>query len=324
MRLVVYGAGAIGGVIGGRCAQAGHDAVLIARGAHLEAIRADGLVVQSPDGSATVPIEAVRHPSELAIGAGDVVVLAMKSQDTVAALDELRAAAPVEVPVVCAQNGVANERAALRRFPNVYGMCVLCPATHLSPGVVQASSSPVSGLLDVGRWPGGIDGLAEALAATLSDSTFSSFPRPDIARWKWGKLLLNLGNAVEATCGHAEDTAVLLERVRDEGIACLAAAGIDAVGQDEDAARRAGLLTARPIGGERRGGGSTWQSLSRGLGSVETDYLTGEIVLLGRLHGVPTPVNAVLQVLADEMARRREPPGSRTVSEVLERVRRWG
>lgn len=318
MRLVVYGAGAIGGVIGGRCAQGGEDVVLVARGAHLEAIQRQGLVVESPDSSVTVPVRAVGHPSELALGDGDVVVLAMKSQDTMAALETLREVAPSSMPIICAQNGVENERAALRLFENVYGMCVLCPATHLRPGVVQASSSPVSGLLDLGRWPAGVDALAEDVAATLSRCTFSSVARRDIARWKWGKLLLNLGNAVEALCGHAEDTKDLLDRVRAEGLACIAAAGIDAVSEAEDAQRRAGLLTVRPVSGQRRGGGSTWQSLTRGLGSVETDYLTGEIVLLGRLHGVPTPVNATLQQLATEAARRREPPGSRTASEVLE------
>ena len=54
---------------------------------------------------------------------------------------------------MCAQNGVANERAALRLFANVYGMCVMCPTGHLEPGVVEAYSSPVTGLLDIGRYP---------------------------------------------------------------------------------------------------------------------------------------------------------------------------
>lgn len=316
MRMVVYGAGAIGGVIGGRCAQAGEDVVLIARGAHLDALRSDGLTIESPDDTSVVRVPAVASPAELGFGDADVVLLAMKSQDTLAALDALRSTAPAGIPIVCAQNGVANERSALRRFPNVYGMCVLCPATHLRPGVVQASSSPVSGLLDVGRWPAGTDSLSEELAARLSQSTFSSVSRPDIARWKWGKLLMNLGNAVEAVCGRDAGAVELAADVRAEGHACLAAAGIAAASEEEDAARRAGLLTARPIAGERRGGGSTWQSLARGLGTVETDYLTGEVVLLGRLHGVPTPLNAVLQQLAFQMAARHEPPGSRSVSEV--------
>ena len=61
----------------------------------------------------------------------------------------------------------------------------------------------------------------------------------------------------------------------------------------------------REIEGARARGGSTWQSLARGTGTIETDYLNGEIALLGRLHGVPTPVNAALQAIAPGWRERR-------------------
>ena len=64
-------------------------------------------------------------------------------------------------------------------------------------------------------------------------------------------------------------------------------------------------------------GGSTWQSLARGTGDVETDYLTGEVVLLGRLYGVDTPLNAVLQRLARRLSVERRPPGVLTEEEIL-------
>ncbi|HLK44528.1 MAG TPA: 2-dehydropantoate 2-reductase N-terminal domain-containing protein, partial [Acidimicrobiales bacterium] len=89
MRFVIFGAGAIGGVLGGRLHQHGADVVLIARGAHLDAIRAAGLRLQDPDGEVTLPVAAVGHPRDAALREGDVVVLAMKSQDTAAALDAL-------------------------------------------------------------------------------------------------------------------------------------------------------------------------------------------------------------------------------------------
>lgn len=322
MRLIVLGAGAIGGAIAARVAIAGGDVAVVARGAHLDAIRAGGLRLETPEESFVVPLAAAADPSELRIDDDDVVLLAVKSQDTAAALDGLRACAPESTPIVCAQNGVANEAMALRCFPFVYGMCVMCPATHLEPGVVQASSSPVTGLLDLGRWPGGVDQTAQDVAAVLSASTFSSVARPDIARWKWGKLLMNLGNAVQAACGNGEDTAPLLDLVVSEGRAALAKAGIEAVSDDEARARRAGLLTPRPVGGVDRSGGSTWQSLARGLSSVETDYLSGEIVLLGRLHDLATPANALLQRVVAEMSWRHEPPGSRKAADLLEAVRR--
>ena len=71
------------------------------------------------------------------------------------------------------------------------------------------------------------------------------------------------------------------------------------------------------INGNERGGGSSWQSLTRGTGSIEADYLNGEIVLLGREFGVPTPVNEVLQRLANRAASDRRAPGGLTPTEVL-------
>ena len=58
---------------------------------------------------------------------------------------------------------VENERAALRFFPNVYGVCVMCPAVHLEPGVVQAYSTPVPGILHLGRFPSGADDAQSSL-----------------------------------------------------------------------------------------------------------------------------------------------------------------
>ena len=71
------------------------------------------------------------------------------------------------------------------------------------------------------------------------------------------------------------------------------------------------------IPGLQRGGGSSWQSLVRGTGSIEADYLNGEVCLLGRLHGVPTPVNALLQRRANAAAAAGLEPGSTTEAELL-------
>jgi 2-dehydropantoate 2-reductase len=317
MRFVVFGAGAIGGVIGARLAQHGHDVAVIARGAHYQAIRDRGLTLEWADEHVTVPVPVFASPAEAGIGVHDVVVLGVKGQDTVGALDALAATAPPETSVVCAQNGVENERVALRRFSRVYAMCVMCPATHLEPGVVQAYSAPISGLLDLGRYPDGVDETATAVAQALSASTFESVARPDVMRWKYAKLLMNLANAVEAVFARSDASATLAERARAEGDACLRAAEIDFASNDEDRERRGDLLTWHPVNGARRGGGSSWQSLERGTGAIEADYLNGEIVLLGRSHGVPTPVNQLLQQLANRAARERLAPGRLDAAEVL-------
>jgi 2-dehydropantoate 2-reductase len=324
MRFVIYGAGAVGGVIGGRLFAAGHDVTLVARGEHLRVLQNDGLTVASPEGSVTLPVPAVATPGEAELLDDDVVVLAMKTQQTAEALAALAVAAPSGIRVVCAQNGVENERLALRSFPHVYGMSVMMPATHLEPGVVEAWSSPVSGLLDLGRYPAGVDETAEAVADALSDATFSAEARPDIMRWKYRKLLLNLGNAVEVVVGLTDrrDPSVqeLATRLAAEGEAALRAANIDVASADEEAARRGDLLRIRRIEGRRRGGGSSWQSVTRSLGTIETTYLNGEIALLGRLHGVPTPANDLLQRLSAELAAQGRPPGEYTADDVLARL----
>lgn len=320
MRFVVYGAGGIGGVLGGRLFEHGHDVALIARGAHGEAIRANGLRVESPDSVTTLRIDTALTPADIAWKPDDVVLLGMKSHDTRDALLALLDLVPHDTPIVSVQNGVENERTALRLFPNVYGVCVMCPTSYLEPGVVQASSSPTTGILDIGRYPNGVDDTAIAIAAAFSSSTFASDARPDIMRAKYQKLMMNLGNSIEAACGTAARGGKLWTRAREEAVAVLDAAGIEYASDEEDAARRGDLLSLRPIAGQRRGGGSSWQSLARGVGSIETDYLNGEIVLLGREHGVPTPVNEMLQELARELASSGAAPGALSVEDVLARL----
>jgi 2-dehydropantoate 2-reductase len=219
------------------------------------------------------------------------------------------------VPIVCLQNGVANERAALRLFPDVYGICVMLPASHLAPGVVIAQCAPVPGILDLGRFPQGLDGTAHELSAGLRDAGFRSELRPDVMRWKYTKLLMNLGNAVEALCGRVDGLDEAAAPLRPEGEAVLRKAGIDFVSWAEDAERRGDILQMRPVAGQQRAGGSSWQSLARGTGTVEADYLNGEIVLLGRLHGVPTPANETARRLVVEAAAAKTRPGSMTPAE---------
>jgi 2-dehydropantoate 2-reductase len=317
VRFIVYGAGAIGGVVGARLAQGGHDVALIARGAHFEAIRDHGLRIQSPIDDATLAIPVVNHPSQLTFSADDVVMLAMKSQDTIAACEALGACATPDISVACFQNGVENERVVLRHFADTYAVCVMSPTSHIEPGVVIAQSAPVSGLLDIGRYPSGLDDRAHAIAAALNASTFHSIPRPDVMRWKYTKLLMNLANSIEATVTPDPKVKDLAAIVRTEGEACLRAAGIDFASRAEDKERRADRMHVQPVNGEYRGGGSSWQSLARGTRSIETDYLNGEIVTLGRLHGIATPANALMQCVANEQARIGAPPKSVPIETLL-------
>jgi 2-dehydropantoate 2-reductase len=323
MRFIVLGAGAVGGVVGGRLFEHGYDVVLVARGEHERAIAENGLTLASAMGVNNLHIPVTDRLEKVAWTGDEVVLLAVKSQDTEGALRQLQAAAPASTPVVCMQNGVANEAAALRRFSAVYGICVMCPATFLRPGVVVAESSPVTALLDIGRYPGAPvnagteDAVAQAVAAALNASTMESIVRPDIMRWKYTKLLRNLANAVDALCGPAGRSSEVVQMARKEAEACLVAGGIDYASQEEDDERRADKLHPSEVVGYERGGSSTWQSLARGEGSTEVDYLNGEIVLLGRLNGIPTPVNELLQRLVNQIARAHSRPGTMTPEEFL-------
>jgi 2-dehydropantoate 2-reductase len=296
---VVYGAGAIGGSIGARLFESGAEVVLVCRGAHLEAIRTGGLHFRTPDGEPRLRIPAVGHPGEIEWRRDDVVLLTVKTQDTEAALRDLESSAGTRVPVVCAQNGVANERFAARRFARVYAMMVALPSSHLEPGVVTAIAAPLSGVLHAGRWPRGVDDTIERVCAALAAARFASDPDPAPLRLKYAKLVLNLGNALEALCGPAAaERADLLREARREALACYAAAGIECAPQAEYSQRVTRHYRAVPVGGETRGGGSTWQSLVRGR-PLEVDWLNGEIVLLGASQGVPTPANSALRRAAN-------------------------
>ena len=115
---------------------------------------------------------------------------------------------------------------------------------------------------------------------------------------------------------------MLSDRAKAEARACYAAANLSCTTEAEDAARRDGIdergrSTARSAPAARRG-----RALARGHGALETDYLNGEIVLLGRLHGVATPVNEALQELAAEAARTRAAAGALPLAELIARSTR--
>jgi len=320
---VIFGAGAIGGVVGACLHRAGEDVVLIARGAHHDAIAANGLRFETPDVQLTLPIPVARTPAEAGVGPGDAVLLAMKGQDTAGALVVLRDAAPASTPIACLQNGVENERLAQRLFSDVYGAVVMVPSAHLEPGVVLAYGTNRIGAIDIGRYPSGVDERCRELCAALAAGGLDSEPRPEIMRHKHAKLIANLANAVEAICGPEGRDSELIERAREEARAVLGAAGIEF--EDAEVADVRGRWERWGVGeieGRPRAGGSSWQSVARGTRSIESDSLNGEIVLRGRQAGVPTPVNELLQVVARETVRDGHEPGWLTSAELLARLRR--
>jgi 2-dehydropantoate 2-reductase len=261
----------------------------------------------------TLRIPVVEHPRELTIGANDVVVLAIQSQGTSDALETLALTAAPDVHVACAQNGVENERIALRHFANVHGMSVRMSGVHLEPGVVLVHDTPGNGICDVGRYPRGVDEVDRIISADFQASSMGCNALEDIMAQKYAKLGLNVTNALEAAIGTGAPDTDLSKRARKEALDVYAAAGITVEKKPDP---RVVGRTREPVEGTPHIGNSAWQSLRRGRPRLEADYLNGEIVLLGRLHGVPTPANEFLQALAMRLVKAQVPAGSLTIADV--------
>lgn len=321
MRYIVFGVGAIGGTIAASLDRIGESVVGIARGAMLDAVRANGLLLRTPGGEHRAHFPCHAGPADISFGPGDIILLTVKSQDTEAALRALRAAGATDLPVVCMQNGVANERMALRYFPTVYGATVMLPADYTVPGEVNCFGGPQLGLFDLGRYPSGADATLETLATALRTAGFAAFVQPDVMRSKHGKLIENLGNVLDAALGKGSDFTALADAARDEARAVYRAAGIEWTEIDRNEPRRRGVFELHDIPGVSRTGSSSAQSLARGAGSIESDYLNGEIALLGRLHGVPVPLNAGLARLGHRLIAKKLEPGSLTLAAITSDLR---
>ena len=299
-RFVVIGAGGVGATIAAELHRAGAETLLVARGAQLTALRERGLTYVRPDGEHHLRIPVVGGPAEVELTSEDVLVLATKTPDTGAAVQQWAwqpvkradgglSTAARDLPVVTLQNGLDNERTALRSFARVIGGVIWIPATFVEPGVVVNHADPVPAVLWLGRYPHGPDTVTAPIAEGLRRGGFTVHVVADIAAHKAAKLLGNLVNGLDALYPPSELRAAALAVLRAEARAVFAAAGIVPATPPRPDDFRLADIPGRP-----RLGSSTWQSLARSA-TPETDYLEGEIVLLGRLHGVPAPGNAAVQ-----------------------------
>ncbi len=272
---------------------------MIAPGAHLAAMQTNGLRLIRPEGEERLKIPVVASPGDVDWRNDDVVLLTMKTQQTAAALADLKVANPDAV-VVCAQNGVANERMTAEMFRQVFGIVVNLPAMHLVPGEVITHAVGKGGILDCGIYPLGIDSTVERIAFASEKAGFSARPDPAVMRWKYAKLLTNLVNTAQALIGDVPAFVDIVQAARREAVACYEACGVDFASASEVKERNRNVYQMGNIPGISRSGGSTWQSLARGTGNVESDYLNGEIVRLGAQAGIPTPINATLLTVMNE------------------------
>jgi 2-dehydropantoate 2-reductase len=317
MRYIIYGAGGIGSIMGGHLARTGHDVILIGRPGHVSAIKSQGLRLITPSETYTLKIPAVTAPEQINFTPDDVVCLCMKGQDTEGALQGLKKVT-AGVPVFCFQNGVRNEEIAARYFANVYGVMVRVGAVYLADGEVIARRDP-PGWYIMGRYPTGTDALVEAVAGGLREAGYLVRTSADVMPYKWGKLMTNLSNVIGAITGGEWGTPrTVNQAVFGEARAIVEKAGIKWVSQEQVARDWPETETSVRARLDTEAQSSTWQSLARRQGSVETEFLNGEIVRVAERLGLKAPLNQKLVEIGQAMAAHHETPGRYTTAQLSE------
>ena len=289
LKVAVMGAGAVGCYYGGMLARAGHEVVLIARPAHVEAIARDGLRMQTTRFDEQVRLSASTEPS--AVHGAQLLLFCVKSLDTEAAGALIRPHLARDTLVLTLQNGVDNaDRLRGVLAQHTVASAVVYVATEMAgPGHVKHN----------GRGELVIEPStnSEAVAQALIAAGVPSEISPNVRGALWAKLILNCAyNAVSAITQLPYGKTLVGEGVQDlmrdvvaECLAVAKAEGVTVPG-DVDAA-------IRMIGGTMAGQfSSTAQDLARGKRS-EIDYLNGLIVHRGQTLGIATPANRVLWAL---------------------------
>ena len=293
MRIVVLGAGGVGGYFGAKLARAGEDVTFVARGAHLAAIRAAGLRVRSTiEGEAVVKVDAVEDTTGLP--PADVVLLTVKAYGTEAVLERARAVVGPETAVITLQNGVQSVEAIDRVFGagHAVGGAAYIFAVIGAPGVIEHR---LLGRIAFGEMDGRRTPRAERVLAALQKAEIPAELSADIRRVMWEKYLLICAQAgmtalARVPAGvlraHAPTWAMyraLVEEVaavgRAEGVA-LAPDSVDSVMKAAEA------LPA-----------TAYSSLHHDLVNgkpLELEALHGHLVRLGGRHGVQTPMAAAV------------------------------
>jgi thiosulfate/3-mercaptopyruvate sulfurtransferase len=328
-RYVIIGAGAIGVTLAAELHRSGHPVALIARGAQLRTARADGITYARPHGLSLVKATVYGGPDELRLTGEDVLVLATKTQDAAVPLAQWseqpvslaggeRTTAGAALPLLTTQNGLETERIALRHFETVYGGVLALAATYVEPGVVVAPSAPSVGIAWIGAFPDRPEPRLEALARDLRRANLETRVVNDISRFKNAKLVLGSTFVLDALYepGDLRDRAAVLLRAETAEI-LKGAGGIADL--ETDMAQLLHRIKLQEVPGYERGGSSTWQSLTRS-GSLETDFINGEVVLQARLQKRTAPVNRALTDRIHAAQRDRTPARSLSDDDLLATV----
>jgi len=290
---VIYGAGAVGGLLAHRLVLGGAEVSVIARGAHLDAIRDRGLTVMRRGERSTVRVEAAG--SFLDLMPPDLVIVTVQSQHTEVAADQVRRSMLPSTWVLSLQNGVDNEEKLAQRIPKelIIGGSVVVSTEVVEPGVIVHRSG---GRIKVGELVPGASARVQRIVEVLRTSGLHVDAVPNILAAKWAKLLWNAPfNALTALTRSTPGelladpwTSKVVRGCMDEVVAVGAAKGIT-LGAEQiepvlqtlaDSDDRTSMLVAIEAGK-----------------SLEHEALNGYVVRQGEALGVPTPINRTLHAL---------------------------
>ncbi len=311
MRIAVMGTGGMGGYFGGRLAHAGESVAFIARGAHLEAIRARGLTVGSVTGDFTVVAPATDDPARVPglIGPVDLVLFCVKSYDTETAADALGPLLGPATAVLSLQNGVLNEDVLARRLggERVLGGVVYGFAVIEAPGVIRHTQG---GRILFGELDGRRSARAGAFAECARKAGIPIEVSPDIRKALWEKYvvicaLAGMTALSRRPIGDIRDcpeSRAMLRQMVEELVGLAKAEG---VGLADDVVER-GMAAVDALKPDSYS--SLYHDLVHGR-RLELEALHGDAVRLGARHGIPTPALSCVYAALRPAARAAESAG---------------
>jgi 2-dehydropantoate 2-reductase len=303
MRILVVGAGAVGGYFGACLHRAGRDVTFLVRPTTHAEITQNGLRIESVGGPFTVRPALIQHASEME--AADLVILATKCYDLTPALDAVAPLVARGALVLTLQNGVDSEERARAYFGRD---CVVAGVAYITarlarPGVIEHFRR---GILTLGEWSGGISPRVTELHALLSGAGFPCHLTDRMRATKWEKLCWNatfnpLSVILDAPIWVVLDSPPLLSIVR-AGIAEVAAvAAAEGVSLSPKVADETIAVSAS----FRDFYTSMYEDYTHGK-PTEIDALNGGLAQRGRQHGVPTPTHDLLHALIVGLQNRRQ------------------
>jgi 2-dehydropantoate 2-reductase len=293
MKIAIVGAGGVGGYFGARLAESGCDVFFIARGAHLEAMRKDGLKIRSPLGDLDLKsVQATSDPA--AIGLADVVLVAVKLWDTETAARSLKPLVGPDTAVISLQNGVEKD-AVLARYiteRNLLGGVCYIAASIAAPGVIEHANKLAK--ITFGEMDGRPTPRSLAFLEKLGSAQISADLSGDIRREIWEKFVFLVGLSATTALLRLpigvirEDpvTRRLLLDTMQETVSVGIAKDVQ-LAQDY-AVNRLEFCDILPAAMTS----SLHVDLARG-NRLEIDWLSGAVMRYGRELGIPTPVNNV-------------------------------